>query len=195
MLPLPRLAQTEQAAECRATAFTAKNYLLTVNLDGPEVVLGEVEAEVRTAEVVAVDTPAPDLAPAIAEEAAAASTADTALFSSAAVTTAMHTVTTTMASIMATRAPPDNAMCVTLSAFARHSIEAPPGVWSVPSSEYFCVSAVSASFALASAEAQVVTTEVLHRAHGPAAGVTAAMVVANTAASSAFIITMLLWSD
>lgn len=192
MLPLPRLAQTEQAAECRATAFTAKNYLLTVNLDGPEVVLGEVEARI-VAEVVAV--PAPDLAPAIAEEAAAASTADTALFSSAAVTTAMHTVTTTMASIMATRAPPDNAMCVTLSAFARHSIEAPPGVWSVPSSEYFCVSAVSASFALASAEAQVVTTEVLHRAHGPAAGVTAAMVVANTAASSAFIITMLLWSD
>lgn len=170
-----------------------------MNLDGPEVVLGEVEArmvaEVRTAEVVAVDTPAaPDLAPAIAEE-AAASTADTALFSSAAVTTAMHTVTTTMASIMAARAPTDNAMCVTLSAFARHSIEAPPAVWSVPSSDYFCVSAVSASFALASAEAKVGATEVLHRAHGPAAGVTAAMVVANTAASSAFIITMLLWSD
>lgn len=143
--------------------------------------------------VEAVMAAAVDLAPATIVQ-VAASTADTVSFSSA-VTTVTHTLTTTMASITATVLA-QHAMCVTLSAFAPHSIGVLLEVSSVALSGLPCAAAVSSSFAFASAKAMVdEATEVLHRAHGPAVGVIAAMVIADTVANNAFIMEMLLSRD
>jgi len=98
------------------------------------------------------------------------------------VSTAIHTATTTMASIMPI-GPTEIAMYVTSSAGARLSIETARTVSSPQSAVYSFLSASSPFAAVSSAE--VVATEALNLAHGQAAGVKAVEVTAATAARNA----------
>jgi len=121
----------------------------------------------------------------------------TALFSLAAVTTAIHMLSRTMASIIATWLP-KRAMCVILSAFASHSIKAPATLlhW-VASSEqsyYLHVFAVFASLSASAVEVEAMKALIPVPARGQAVGVTTVQVTA-VAIVARCVIVMLITED